>query len=506
MVFINTIEELLSKKKVESALFKGSKNKKEIQALQTLLNDLGFGSELNWDTFGADGIYGKGTTKAVKEFATRNDLTENGETVTSEIAQKLIDRFNILDDLRYIKSLIEKNMVEDRLFYNSSDLLGVVALQTLLKELGFFKELKWDMYGADGKYGYCTSAAVVSFGDLEGIEVKKGYSVTAKVAAKIIKKLQVYFGSNWVSVGDSKEIKSGNLNIREANERGKIRIYVSDGKQEVRFSRFKKGVYYTGKKDVLDAINRNKEKLRAMGLTDSAQNVMLAVSENEGKLDAINTWDNSFMTFGMFQWTIGAGSNPGELASLIAKVKSKDKDIFHEYYGQYGLDFELTDTLTGYFILDGEKLVTPAQKEKMRTMEWAYYFWKSGQNDIIQSIQILHALSRLDVFYSSNHYKINGHYISDLITSEYGIGLLLDNHVNRPGYVKPCLEKSLENTNLEKPQNWGTEEEAQLISEYLKVRAIYGRYPMTHADKRAAVTKKYLDKGTISADRHSFLI
>ena len=90
------------------------------------------------------------------------------------------------------------------------------------------------------------------------------------------------------------------------------------------------------------------------------------------------------------------------------------------------------------------------------------------------------------------------------MTSEYGVGLLLDNHVNRPAYVKPCVEKAMNQTNLKKPQNWGTAEERKLINTYLKIRETYGKYPMTDADKRADVTKKYLDKGIISDKRGSF--
>jgi hypothetical protein len=45
----------------------------------------------------------------------------------------------------------------------------------------------------------------------------------------------------------------------------------------------------------------------------------------------------------------------------------------------------------------------------------------------------------------------NGYYISELITSEYGISLILDNHVNRPGYLKPCLEKAMQQAKLPDP-------------------------------------------------------
>lgn len=294
------------------------------------------------------------------------------------------------------------------------------------------------------------------------------------------------------------------LNIREAVEKGKTRIYVSDGVDEARFTQFKKGVFYMGKQKTIEAINMNKPALQAMGLTDSALKVMVAVSENEGNLDAINTWDNSFMTFGMFQWTVGAGNDPGELAALLHKIKLEDPEIFREYYGRYGLDIEPVNNISGYFILDNNKLRSPAEKERLRSNEWAFYFWKSGQAPLVQVIQIQHALSRIKTFYQADNYKPNGYYISQLVTSEYGVGLILDNHVNRPGYVKPCLEKAVQKLNLPDPEEWTTLEELRLIEAYLEIRAVFGKYPMTDAHKRAAVTKKYLANGTISSERDSF--
>lgn len=297
---------------------------------------------------------------------------------------------------------------------------------------------------------------------------------------------------------------STQLNIRSAVEKDQPRFYVSDGTVEVRFTQFKKGVYFMGNQKAGDAVNRNKGALRTLGLTDSALNVMLAVSENEGNLDAINTWDNSFLTFGMFQWTVGAGADPGELASLLQKIKTADPAVFKAYYGQYGLDIEPVNSITGYFILENKKIKLPVDKEGLRSVEWAFRFWKSGQDPLVQSIQIQHALSRIDSFYKANNYMVKGHYLADLIKSEYGVGLLLDNHVNRPGYVKACVETALMQLNLGDPAGWGTKEEMRLLAEYLKVRAVYGQAPMTDADKRAAVTKKYLDKGIISAERGSF--
>ena len=115
-----------------------------------------------------------------------------------------------------------------------------------------------------------------------------------------------------------------------------------------------------------------------------------------------------------------------------------------------------------------------------------------------------HALSRLKTFYTANSYKVGSYYVSDLITSEYGVGLILNNHVNRPAYVKGCLARALQQTGLSNPSSWGTAEERQLTAAYLKIRETYGSSPMTDAAKRARVTKKYLSNGTISDERGSF--
>lgn len=503
-----TIRELINEKRVEQVLTHGSRAKVKIQALQDILFQLGFGQELNWEKYGADGEYGACTVKAVKTFSKRNGIASDGKTVTPEMVQKILDRFDILDDLRYLYSALKKGDIGKRIYLASPDTLGIVALQTLLKELGFGKALNWEKYGADGHFGKNTIAAVVLFAQLENIACPEG-KVNNQLVGRIITRLANFFGDDWAKDPPKKPktitaTTSGNLVIREAIEREKNRVYVSDGSDAVRFTKFKKGVYYFGKQKIIDAVERNKQALQAMGLTDSALNVMVAVSENEGNLDAINTWDNSFMTFGMFQWTIGAGKDPGELAALLEKIKNTDRDVFNNYFGQYGLDIHLVNNVSGYFILNGKKLVSPPDKERLRTHEWAFYFWKSGQDPLVQIMQIQHALSRIGTFYQVNNYKPNGYYISRLITSEYGLGLILDNHVNRPGYVKSCLEEAMKRTNLLNPENWGTREEMQLIEEYLKVRALYGKYPMTDADKRAAVTKKYLDKGIISAERGSF--
>ena len=90
-----TIKKLIREQKTASVLRRRSGHIEAIRALQAILYELGFGNELNWQKYGADGDYGGGTSRAVREFAQRNNQRGDGETVTPAIARKLIARYDI---------------------------------------------------------------------------------------------------------------------------------------------------------------------------------------------------------------------------------------------------------------------------------------------------------------------------------------------------------------------------------------------------------------------------
>ena len=495
------IQDLIDQQIVSSVLKRRSHSKEEIKALQHLLHELGFGPELSWETYGADGDYGGSTAHAVKAFAERNGLEGEGEVVTTAIANMLLVRYDILDDLRHLYDAIQRGKVAEFYFRGSPHSVAVTALQTLLNALGFGAELNWVRYGADGQYGSGTTKALKAFARTENIRTD-GRILTEELANKIVQQFQPYFGQEWTADRPIAETQGETIQIREVVEDSKLRTYVSLGVHQARFTSYKKGLYLSGQQKPLTFIQNNAAILEGCGLTNSMIQVMVAVSENEGNLDAINTWDNAFMTFGMFQWTLGVQNDAGELPALLKKIQHADSEVFAHYYGQHGLGLVGTGSITGFCSLNGQPLRTQEGKERLRSPEWAFYFWVSGQDPLVQRVEIEHALSRLGRFYQSR--KVNGHRISDLVTSEYGVGLLLDNHVNRPAYVQPCLKKALEQTNLGDPNDWGTAEERMFLNAYLVVRESHGRFPMTHARKRAAVTQKYVENGTISDQRGSF--
>jgi len=503
----DTLQQLIDDGTVTASLRKNSSASHAIGALQTLLHWLGFDQQLNWEKFGADGDYGNSTAAAISAFAKRNASTANGSRLGIALAQKILLRYDSLEELKQLAGDIDRKMIERHYRRGGGDRVRIATLQTLLQHLGFAAELKWDRYGADGDYGGSTRVAVAAFAKSEGMAAD-GKTLTMPLAERIVSRLSPHYGENWHSPTHSTSPVPGSLSINSVlGNNNRQYLKVSDGVQQKRFGKFRLGLYTGGSQTPAQFVRSHAAELHALRITQSEIKVMIAVAENEGNLDAINTWDNAFLSFGLFQWTAGTGNGKGELPALMARIKQQHRDLFDRYYGQQGLDVTQVDPglVRGYFSLRGITLRTPAAKAQLRSAAWAFYFWRAGQDPAVQAIEIKHALGRLDQFYDSEDYKVDNRYrVAELVTSEYGVGLILDNHVNRPAYVKPCLSRALQQTGLTKPGDWGSAEERRLIEAYLEIRVNHGSSPMTDAGKRARVTKKYLTDGTISDRRGSF--
>jgi hypothetical protein len=276
--------------------------------------------------------------------------------------------------------------------------------------------------------------------------------------------------------------------------------------------RFKKGVFSFGKTSIGQFVRGHRGALP--GMSPSLLNVMEAVSDNEGKLEAINTWDDAFMTFGVFQWTAGQTSARGELAALLDRLKREHGTVFGEFFGRHGLEVlnvlagppaNPGATPVGALSLDGEVLNTAEKKERLRTLDWAHRFWLAGHDDAVRTVQIEQAADRLNIFYKSPKHLIDGRMIADYVSSEAGVALLLDQHVNRPGHVPKTIAQAVEELvragGVADPARWTDTEERELLKEYISLRA---ETSMTDSDKRAQVVLEAVARGVISDRRGSF--
>ena len=170
------------------------------------------------------------------------------------------------------------------------------------------------------------------------------------------------------------------------------------------------GISRRGSNETEKFIQENQSLLSKLKISNSEASTLLATSENEGNLDAINTYDNSFMSFGMFQWTLGVGSDKGELPALIKLVRENYPDAFERYCGQFGVRVSAdTNDTDGYLIYNNKKVKTPSDKQFFRGSIVAYRFATAGMDEQINAVQILHAINRFNRFYYKKLDKLGGH-------------------------------------------------------------------------------------------------
>lgn len=287
--------------------------------------------------------------------------------------------------------------------------------------------------------------------------------------------------------------------------------YQNDPTKRYLGHKHKKGIFRIGSQNTESFITENPALLSKLKISNSEANALLAASENEGNLDAVNTWDNSYMSFGMFQWTLGSSTNPGELPALIKLVQENYPDAYEQFCGQFGVSTTAdTSKIDGYLKFKNKRVDSASEKQFFRSNIVAYRFAAAGMDERVNSVQILHAINRYDRFYFRKDNKLGGNTLFELLSSEYAASLFLDNHVNRPGYLISCVQNAIANVGISVDQlkNGSDSEEMTVLNEYLKVRETYKRgsgSPMTDAKNRAAVTKRYLDDGRISAKKGSFI-
>ncbi|MET0308422.1 MAG: N-acetylmuramoyl-L-alanine amidase [Sphingomonas sp.] len=274
------------------------------------------------------------------------------------------------------------------------------------------------------------------------------------------------------------------------------------GKQFARV--FKKGFVTSGTMSIESWLATRAQPPAASA---SVLRIMKAVSVNEGLLDAVNSWDACFMSFGILQWTAGQEGEEGELPAMLGHLQRTDPAAYAECFGRFGLDVKLAgmEATTGRLVLDGAVLDTAAEKEPLRQVKWAYRFWRAGQHDAVRLAEFDFAAGRIKRFIDAGTL---GHPLHAWISSELGIAQLLDEHTNRPGHVPGTLKlglQSLFGDSPPDPSDWTSADERKLIAAYLKARHARTKSKMTDSEARAQRIEAMADQGKLSAMRGSFV-
>jgi len=156
---------------------------------------------LKWDLYQADGKYGKATQAAVLAFAKKNKVKTDGSSVSNKLAKLLIQRHDFLPGM-YILWALSKSDLRKKKYISKGTRISIVAIQLLLNELGFGKQLKFEKYGADGLYGKATRKAMIAFTKANDCECD-GDLLTRPVVDLLLKKINAYYGPAWTDLANN---------------------------------------------------------------------------------------------------------------------------------------------------------------------------------------------------------------------------------------------------------------------------------------------------------------
>ncbi|KDP83511.1 chitinase [Cupriavidus sp. SK-3] len=229
-------------------------------------------------------------------------------------------------------------------------------------------------------------------------------------------------------------------------------------------------------------------------ITASERRILVAMSTNEGNLDAVQSYDSEVLTAGAMQKTINP-SGEGEFPTQVLKFREDDNAAYRELFEKCGWSVERSGNsarmyYTHHSLTEGKPKTGGDLMDIIRKGCSAQNFGKKIDNIPLASIvraisdprferrQVIDFLVRLRdriLPFRPNGYQYN---IASYFQSDLGRATALDHHVNRPYYVERDIGRSLDrffanHPNVSRnPAEWG----AQRSAHEMKVVEHYGHH------------------------------
>ncbi|WND07858.1 hypothetical protein [Klebsiella pasteurii] len=248
----------------------------------------------------------------------------------------------------------------------------------------------------------------------------------------------------------------------------------------------------------LNSYNRWDDIIAENRITADEKTILIAMSENEGNLDAVQSYDSEVITAGAMQKTVKnerGREGKGELSTQLAKFRDSHPDLYEKYSVGCGWSVEGTGTSAIIYCSDnvltqGNKITSSELKIVLRKGCSESNFGSTVHNKPLAAlvkilklpeyldIQVLDFIERLHAA-EENIVTSYGKKIKDFVKSNFGRAVVLDHSVNRPTYVVPDFQKAIENFHVNNPaisldpQTWGIESvtnENKLLEEYKLTR------------------------------------
>lgn len=206
------------------------------------------------------------------------------------------------------------------------------------------------------------------------------------------------------------------------------------------------------------------------------------MSSNEGKLESVQSYDSEIVSVGAMQKTINS-KGTGEFPKQVWEFKNKHPKLYDDHFKAHGWEVTKDKGVhsMSYNELTGNELKKSIRKDfqeqiKLAPSKALEVLVNAISSKEFQEIQVVDFIDRL-------HKQVlpikptgyESYTINDYLQSNLGKAVTLDQHVNRPGYVKKDFGDALKHLftkypKLSKnPAEWGSHREtyeAELVDYY----------------------------------------
>lgn len=248
----------------------------------------------------------------------------------------------------------------------------------------------------------------------------------------------------------------------------------------------------------LSSYSRWDNLITAGEITTNEKMILIAMSENEGKMDSVQSYDSEVITAGAMQKTVKDGvglEGKGEFSTQFATFRDKHQDLYQQYAVSCGWSVTGSGSSAVIYysdatLTDGEKITSTALKTLVRqgcnVQTFGYSVYNKPLAALVKvlslpeylDLQVIDFIKRLHSA-ESKVVTTNGNKISDFVQSNFGRAVVLDHSVNRPGNVGADFKKAIDNFHIHNPtvsldpNAWGTDHdtyETKLLEEYKLTR------------------------------------
>ena len=204
-------------------------------------------------------------------------------------------------------------------------------------------------------------------------------------------------------------------------------------------------------------------------VTEDEKNILIAMSENEGNLDAVQSYDSEVLSAGAMQKTVKS-TGRGEFSKQLAKFRDKHPKLYITHamncgWKVVGKDSDATIYYSNSLLTYGNDITGEELKAIIRKDCNVKNYGKSTYNKPLAAIvklislkefQELQVLDFIDRLHEAENKKliINGKNfaIKDFVTTKFGRALILDQSVNRPNNVSTNFKTALDNFFADHPK------------------------------------------------------